>query len=153
MNVFEHTYRHVDGTLEITMSHQSDGVCLELKDDGPVFDPTSIPMPDPEILAASGGMFYPREAPGMDVFVNEGDHFEAGDTLYIVEVMKMFNKVVAPFAGTIEKVLIDGDGVIIKKGQPLFKVNPDEKIEVETPEQIAAARRASTDGFLAGIAG
>ena len=106
-----------------------------------------------EILAASGGMFYPREAPGMDVFVNEGDHFEAGDTLYIVEVMKMFNKVVAPFAGTIEKVLIDGDGVIIKKGQPLFKVNPDEKIEVETPEQIAAERRASTDGFLAGIAG
>ena len=63
-----------------------------------------------EILAASGGMFYPREAPGMDVFVNEGDHFEAGDTLYIVEVMKMFNKVVAPFAGTIEKVLIEGDG-------------------------------------------
>jgi pyruvate/2-oxoglutarate dehydrogenase complex dihydrolipoamide acyltransferase (E2) component len=61
--------------------------------------------------------------------------------------------VVAPFAGTIEKVLIEGDGVIIKKGQPLFKVNPDEKIEVETPEQIAAARRASTDGFLAGIAG
>ena len=106
-----------------------------------------------EILAASGGMFYPREAPGMDVFVNEGDHFEAGDTLYIVEVMKMFNKVVAPFAGTIEKVLIDGDGVIIKKGQPLFKVNPDEKIEVETPEQIAAERRASTDCFLAGIAG
>jgi len=105
-----------------------------------------------EILAASGGMFYPREAPGMDVFVNEGDHFEAGDTLYIVEVMKMFNKVVAPFSGTIEKVLIDGDGVIIKKGQPLFKVNPDEKIEVVTPEQIAAERRAATDGFLKHIA-
>jgi len=105
-----------------------------------------------EILAASGGMFYPREAPGMDVFVNEGDHFEAGDTLYIVEVMKMFNKVVAPFSGTIEKVLIDGDGVIIKKGQPLFKVNPDEKIEVVTPEQIAVERRAATDGFLKHIA-
>lgn len=105
-----------------------------------------------EILAASGGMFYPREAPGMDVFVNEGDHFEAGDTLYIVEVMKMFNKVVAPFSGTIEKVLIDGDGVIIKKGQPLFKVNPDERIEVVTPEQIAAERRAATDGFLKHIA-
>jgi len=105
-----------------------------------------------EILAASGGMFYPREAPGMDVFVNEGDHFEAGDTLYIVEVMKMFNKVKAPFAGTIEKVLIDGDGVIIKKGQPLFKINPDEKIEVETPEQIAASRRSKTDEFLASFA-
>ena len=45
-----------------------------------------------EILSASGGMFYPREAPGMDVYVKEGDHFEAGDVLYIVEVMKMFNK-------------------------------------------------------------
>uniref|UniRef100_UPI00356287E9 biotin/lipoyl-containing protein n=1 Tax=Spongiibacter sp. TaxID=2024860 RepID=UPI00356287E9 len=105
-----------------------------------------------EILAASGGMFYPREAPGMDVFINEGDHFEAGDTLYIVEVMKMFNKVVAPFAGTIEKVLVEGDGVIIKKGQPLFKINPDEKIEVVTPEQIAAERRAKTDNFLKAIA-
>lgn len=104
-----------------------------------------------EILAASGGMFYPREAPGMDVFVSEGDHFEAGDTLYIVEVMKMFNKVVAPFAGTIEKVLIDADGTIIKKGQPLFKVNPDEKIVIATPEEIAAGRRAKTDQFLQSI--
>ncbi len=104
-----------------------------------------------EILAASGGMYYPREAPGMDVFVKEGDHFEAGDTLYIVEVMKMFNKVVAPFAGTIEKVLVETDGAIIKKGQPLFKVNPDEKIEVVTPEQIAAERQAKTDEFLKSI--
>jgi biotin carboxyl carrier protein len=102
-----------------------------------------------EVLAASGGMFYPREAPGMDVFVNAGDHFEAGDTLYIVEVMKMFNKVVAPFSGTIDKVLVEGDGVIIKKGQPLFKIIPDEKIIVETPEEIAEARRAKTIEFLA----
>ncbi|MDX1505371.1 MAG: biotin/lipoyl-containing protein [Spongiibacter sp.] len=104
-----------------------------------------------EILAASGGMYYPREAPGMDVFVSEGDHFEAGDTLYIVEVMKMFNKVVAPFAGTVEKVLIDGDGVIIKKGQPLFKVSPDEKIEEISPEEVAAERRAKTAQFLQGL--
>ena len=75
-----------------------------------------------EILAASGGMFYPREAPGMDIYVNEGDHFEAGDVLYIVEVMKMFNKVLAPFAGTIEKVFVEDDGVIISKGQTLYKV-------------------------------
>ncbi|WP_269618292.1 biotin/lipoyl-containing protein [Zhongshania sp. BJYM1] len=102
-----------------------------------------------EVLAASGGMYYPREAPGMDVFVNVGDHFEAGDTLYIVEVMKMFNKVIAPFAGTIDKVLVEGDGVIIKKGQPLFKIIPDEKIVMETPEEIAEARRAKTIEFLA----
>jgi biotin carboxyl carrier protein len=71
-----------------------------------------------EVLAASGGMFYAREAPGMEPFVQEGAHFTQGQPLYIVEVMKMFNKVYAPFAGTIDKVLVDGDGVIIKKGQP-----------------------------------
>lgn len=104
-----------------------------------------------EILAASGGMFYPREAPDLPSYVEEGSHFEAGDTLYIVEVMKMFNKVRAPFAGTIDKVLIDGDGVIIKKGQPLFKVTPDEKIVIETDAEKAARRRKATDKMLAGI--
>ena len=71
-----------------------------------------------EIIAASGGMFYGRESPDSPLYVEQGDHFEAGDPLYIVEVMKMFNKVYAPFSGTIEEVLVEGDGVIISKGQP-----------------------------------
>lgn len=102
-----------------------------------------------EILAASGGMFYAREAPGMEAFVKEGTHFTQGQPLYIVEVMKMFNKVYAPFAGTIDEVLLDTDGVIIKKGQPLFKVTPDEKIVIETPEEIAERMRDRTAAFLA----
>jgi biotin carboxyl carrier protein len=102
-----------------------------------------------EILAASGGMFYPREAPGAPAFVEEGQHFEQGDPLYIVEVMKMFNKIYAPFSGTIEKVLVAGEGVIIKKGQPLFKVVPDERIVEETPEEVRERRVAATAGFLA----
>ena len=101
-----------------------------------------------EILASSGGMFYSREAPGMPAFVEEGDHFEAGQTLYIVEVMKMFNKVNAPFAGTIAKVQIDKDGDIIKKGQPLFKIVPDEKVETASPEEIKAERESATALFL-----
>jgi acetyl/propionyl-CoA carboxylase alpha subunit len=104
-----------------------------------------------EVLAASGGMFYAREAPGMEPFVQEGSHFKQGAPLYIVEVMKMFNKVYAPFAGTIEKVLVDADGVIIKKGQPLFKITPDEKIVVETPEEISSRMRKKTAAFLANL--
>ena len=102
-----------------------------------------------EILAASGGMFYPREAPGMDPFVLEGAHFNEGDPLYIVEVMKMFNKVYAPFSGTIDKVLVELDGQIIKKGQPLFKITPDEVIVMESPEAIQARMRQQTSEFLA----
>jgi biotin carboxyl carrier protein len=105
-----------------------------------------------EILATSGGMFYGREAPDMDLYVQEGDHFNAGDTLYIVEVMKMFNKVKATFAGTIEKVLIDTDGTIIKKGQPLFKVTPDETIVFESDEEKALRKQKATDSFLAKLA-
>jgi len=105
-----------------------------------------------EILAASGGMFYAREAPGMDSFVKEGLHFKQGDPLYIVEVMKMFNKVYAPFAGTIDKILVDSDGVIIKKGQPLFKVTPDEVIVIETPEEVRARMRSKTADYLAKLA-
>jgi len=101
-----------------------------------------------EILAVSGGMFYPRESPNSPEFVSEGQHFEQGDPLYIVEVMKMFNKVYAPFSGTIEKVLVAGEGVIIKKGQPLFKVIPDERIVEETPEEIQQRRVAATAEFL-----
>jgi acetyl/propionyl-CoA carboxylase alpha subunit len=104
-----------------------------------------------EILAESGGMFYGRETPEHDVYVSAGDHFEAGDPLYIVEVMKMFNKVYAPFAGTIDEVLVDTDGVIISKGQPLFKITPDEKIVIESPEEVAARRREKTGAFLAQV--
>ena len=105
-----------------------------------------------EILASSGGMFYSREAPDRPPFIQEGDHFEAGQPLYIVEVMKMFNKITAPFSGKIEKVLLKEDGTIIKKGEPLFKIVPDEKITVETPEETRARQNKARDEFLKRIA-
>lgn len=101
-----------------------------------------------EILAMSGGMFYPREAPGHDRYLEVGTHFNKGDVMYIVEVMKMFNKVYATFSGTVTAVLVDTDGAIIKKGQPLFKIAPDEKVETESPQQIAARQKKYTDDFI-----
>lgn len=97
-----------------------------------------------EIVAASGGMFYSREAPDAPPFVTVGDHFEAGQPLYIVEVMKMFNKVYAPFSGTIDEVLLSEDGVIISKGQPIFKVSPDERVDLVSPEALAASKKVHT---------
>lgn len=101
-----------------------------------------------EILTESGGMFYSRETPEHDVYVKEGDHFDAGDPLFIVEVMKMFNKVYAPFSGTIDKVLVDTDGTIVSKGQPIFKISPDEIVVQESAEEIAARRLKVTNEFL-----
>lgn len=104
-----------------------------------------------EIVAASGGMYYAQEAPGMPSFVEEGQHFEVGDPLYVVEVMKMFNKVYAPFAGTIDKVLVDTDGTIVAKGQPLFKVTPDEKFVEVDPAEIKARIEAATQAYLEAV--
>lgn len=104
-----------------------------------------------EILAPTGGMFYACEAPGMPPLIEKGAHFEAGQPLYIIEVMKMFNKVNAPFSGTVDKVLVETDGSIISKGQVLFKITPDEKAIEEAPEVIKARIEAQTSEFLNSI--
>jgi acetyl/propionyl-CoA carboxylase alpha subunit len=105
-----------------------------------------------EIVAVSGGMYYGQEAPGRPRFVHEGMHFEKGQPLYIIEVMKMFNTVRAPFSGTLDKVIIQGgEGSIVQKGQPLFKITPDERhVEVD-PKEIERLRRASTSEALKAI--
>ncbi|MCE9499669.1 MAG: biotin carboxylase [Leptospira sp.] len=102
-----------------------------------------------EIVAPMGGMFYSKEAPNLPTLVQEGDHFNAGQPLFIIEVMKMFNKISAPFSGTIVKSLIqDSDGKIVMKGQTLFKVKPDEFVKEETAEEIFDRKKKFTLGLL-----
>ncbi|RME40505.1 MAG: biotin carboxylase [Deltaproteobacteria bacterium] len=105
-----------------------------------------------EIVTPGGGMYYAQEAPGMPPFVKEGDHVEKGQPLFILEVMKMFNKIPAPFSCTIDKILIDGtDGVIVQKGQPIFKVTPDEKFVEVDPKEVEKQRRATTEEYLQAV--
>ena len=98
-----------------------------------------------EIVAMSGGMFYAQETPGAPHFLQVGSHFEVGDPLYIIEVMKMFNKVYAEFSGTVTEALIEqSDGVIVKKGQPLYRIEPDEVAEEIDEDMVAQARLSYT---------
>lgn len=105
-----------------------------------------------EIVAVCGGMYYGQEAPGLPPFVSEGMHFEKDQPLYIIEVMKMFNTIRAPFSGTIDKIIMDGgDGTIVSKGQPLFKVTPDEKFVEVDPAVLAKARKERTNEYLKAV--
>ncbi|BDG03828.1 ATP-binding protein [Anaeromyxobacter oryzae] len=105
-----------------------------------------------EIVAAFGGMFYRQEAPGRPPFVTEGQHFDKGQPLYIIEVMKMFNTVRAPFSGTVDKIIMTGgDGTVVSKGQPLFKITPDEKFVPVDPKAIELERRSRTGDHLKAV--
>ena len=94
---------------------------------------------DDEVVAEISGMFHCREAPGMAPYLEPGTHFEVGDVLYIIEVMKMFTKVRATFSGTMDEcVMADRDGVVVRQGDLLFRVTPDERAETIDAD---AARR------------
>ncbi len=105
-----------------------------------------------ELVAPFGGMFYRQEAPGRPPFVTEGQHFDRGQPLYIIEVMKMFNTVRAPFSGTIDRVIMTAtDGSVVQKAQPLFKITPDEKFEPVDPKKVEKERRARTSEHLKAV--
>jgi biotin carboxyl carrier protein len=102
-----------------------------------------------EIVTPSGGTFYAREAPHLPILVDEGDHFEAGQPLFIIEVMKMFNKVYAPFAGTVvENLMADAEGRIVHAGQTVFTIVPDEVVIEESDEVVRERQKAVTLGLL-----
>jgi acetyl/propionyl-CoA carboxylase alpha subunit len=105
-----------------------------------------------EVVAVCGGMYYGQEAPGRPPFAHEGMHFVKGQPLYIIEVMKMFNTVRATFSGTIDKIVMQGgDGTIVQKGQPLFKITPDEKFVAVDPKAVERERRAKTSELLKAV--
>ena len=101
-----------------------------------------------EIVAAMGGTYWNREAPNLPMFVEAGSHFEKGQPLYIIEVMKMFNKVYATFSGRVLDVFVHESSTIVRKGQPLFRVAPDEKLVEEDPTERARRIRTNTDRYL-----
>jgi acetyl/propionyl-CoA carboxylase alpha subunit len=103
-----------------------------------------------EIVTPMGGTFYSREAPHLPLLTEVGAHFEAGEPLFIIEVMKMFNKISVPFSGTITANLAEElDAKVVAKGQAIFKIEPDEKVEEESDEVVAARCRDVTGALMA----
>jgi acetyl-CoA carboxylase biotin carboxyl carrier protein len=70
------------------------------------------------------GTFYTSPSPDADPFVKVGDHISKGETLCIVEAMKIMNEIEAEFSGTIQKVLVE-DGQPVEFDQPLFIIKKD----------------------------
>ena len=75
------------------------------------------------IKASMIGTFYRSSSPENPPFVNVGDTIKEGDTICIIEAMKLFNEIESEVSGKIIKVLVD-DNTPIEFDQPLFLVDP-----------------------------
>jgi acetyl-CoA carboxylase biotin carboxyl carrier protein len=65
------------------------------------------------------GTFYRASAPGAPAFVDIGSVVKEGDTLCIIEAMKLLNEIDADASGTIRQILVE-NGQAVEYGQPLF---------------------------------
>jgi len=65
------------------------------------------------------GTFYRSSTPGANAFVEVGDTIKEGETICIVEAMKILNEIEADKTGTVTRVLCD-NGQAVEYGQPLF---------------------------------
>ncbi len=72
------------------------------------------------------GTFYRAPAPGEDPYVEVGDTVSSGQTLCIVEAMKLMNEIVADVPGEVVEVLAENAGGV-EYDQPLFYLRPDER--------------------------
>jgi acetyl-CoA carboxylase biotin carboxyl carrier protein len=69
------------------------------------------------------GTFYRKPSPDKPSFAEIGSHVNVGDTICIIEAMKLFNEIESEVSGKIVKVLAD-DMTPVEFGQPLFLVDP-----------------------------
>lgn len=73
------------------------------------------------VTAPMVGTFYSKPSPESKSFVNLGDTVTNGDTLCIVEAMKLMNEIESDISGEVKAILVK-DGDMVEYGQPLFKI-------------------------------
>jgi len=67
------------------------------------------------------GTFYGSPAPGKPAYVKIGDKVKSGQTLCVLEAMKIMNEIDADMAGEIVEICVDNES-LVEFGQPLFKI-------------------------------
>ena len=83
--------------------------------------PTEPDPPEVLITAPMIGTFYAAATPGAQPFVTEGDDVYVGQTIGIIEAMKIMNEIAADRAGVVEAILV-GNGQPVEYGSPLMRL-------------------------------
>lgn len=86
--------------------------------------PTSKDQKLVEVMSPMVGTFYRAPAPGEPSFVEVGDRVRTGQTVCIIEAMKLMNEIETEVSGQVMEILVQ-NGEPVEYGQPLMRVNPD----------------------------
>jgi acetyl-CoA carboxylase biotin carboxyl carrier protein len=84
--------------------------------------PAAKSLPDGHVVTAPMvGTFYAASSPGAPSFAKVGQQVKAGDTLGVIEAMKMFNQIEADVAGTVVAILVE-NGQPVEFDEPMFVI-------------------------------
>ena len=70
------------------------------------------------------GTFYKAPEPGAEPYIKVGNRVTAGQTVCIIEAMKIMNEIEAEIAGVVREIMVD-DAQPVEFGQVLFRVDPN----------------------------
>ena len=119
--------------VRITRALPASGAAPAAPSPGVATIPAGAPAPAPAVPPAPAepeghlvkspmvGTFYRSSSPGAKPFVEVGDTVQAGDTLCIIEAMKLMNEIESDKAGTIKQILVE-NGQPVEFGQPLVVI-------------------------------
>ena len=124
-----------DGDFKITMSKLDNAPVIAQGAPMPMMPPAAQPVPGAQmempgkeaeeesvdIISPIVGTFYSAPAPDAPAFVKVGDHVKNGQTVCILEAMKLMNEIQSDFDCEIEAVLVSNEQKV-EYGQPLFRV-------------------------------
>ncbi len=123
------TLRIRDGEFELSLKSEQKEILVQAAESAPVLTAPApaAPAPKKEAEEVSGnvvkspivGTFYAAPSPDKPAYVTVGKQVKKGDTLFIIESMKLMNEIQSEFDGTVKKILVqDGQGV--EYGQPIL---------------------------------
>ncbi len=98
-------------------------------DGSPIVSETDAPAAAPkskllEVKSPMVGTFYRSPEPGAAPYVTEGGRIEKGQSLCIIEAMKIMNEIESEYAGVVREVLVP-DAHPVEYGQVLFRIDPN----------------------------
>ncbi len=135
-NVSELEITEAEGKVRIVKSVPPGVAAPVLSAVAPVAAPVAVPVAAPVVVETSPapaepvghavkspmvGTFYRASSPGAKPFVEVGDTIKAGETICIVEAMKILNEIEADKTGTVTAILVQ-NGQAVEYGQPLFTI-------------------------------